>query len=113
MFRLFDFDDDGRLQLGDFKEVCSFFLGSRVPAVTLHNIWEKLDSDGDGFVCKNDFVKWLTCNEIVKCSSSIRTMKHNDHTDHTERVFGTLLEVYHHLKSPKRVKLPNVPKIDT
>jgi hypothetical protein len=59
VFSMFDFDEDGRLDRNDFKELCSFFMGFNVPIRVLVKLWSQLDSDNDGYVSQEDYVRWV------------------------------------------------------
>jgi len=99
VFSLFDFDDDGRLQLDDFKEVCSFFTGTRLPASVAQSMWQKLDIDADGYVSKHDFIKWIDGTQAAEFDGSTRRYKSESRVTPPQKAFGSLLEVYLHLKT--------------
>lgn len=62
VFSMFDFDEDGRLERNDFKELCSFFMGLNVPARVHGKLWHQLDSNMDGYVSQEDYIRWVDGN---------------------------------------------------
>ena len=99
VFSMFDSDDDGRLERSDFKEICSFFLGTCVPALVISRLWTRLDSDGDGLASYDDFWGWLAGNELIrKGSPNTRIMRTTRHSK-LHHDFRSLLQVYLYIKN--------------
>ena len=100
VFSLFDYDEDGLLEMEVFKEICFFFLGTRVPMIPVKRIWARIDSDKDGYASKHEFVEWLTGITIDTSHQSSRILQPKTSIVGSKKGFHTLFEVYLHMKRP-------------
>lgn len=59
IFSLFDLDQDGNIDVGEFREIFRFYLGHKPTEEEFQQEWGRLDSAGRQYVTREDYIRWL------------------------------------------------------
>ena len=65
LFHVYDLDNDGTITIAEFREVLKYHLKK----AQLHNvetIFTEIDKDGDGVLLKEEFIREVINNKLLK-----------------------------------------------